>query len=536
MPASTYLPADPEGREWDVIIVGCGMGGGTLGYELSRRGRSVLFVEKGHLIHDHDLASAQAEPGIDAEIDARLRTGRWPLRLKGHTTFGDLEFYAPLGCGSAGSTGLYGAQLERFRPADFRPRERYPRAPDSTLPEAWPVTYQEMLPHYRRAEKLFRVCGTDDPLAPDPEAELRTPPALSERDQFLKQSLEAAGLHPYRSHVGLQYIEGCDECIDFCPRGCKSDVGHVCLLPALDDHGARLLTRCEVIRINAQGRRVTGLDALWQERELRLRGRIVVIAAGAYMTPVLLMRSTSRDCPDGLANSSGLIGRNLMLHASNFLMVDSGEPRSAEGPRKALSLTDFYDADGEKLGALQSVGLPVIPPFIEAYLHWVEQRDPQWWRQHAEPLIPQIAETAARAFQFASPMVTILEDLPYSDNRIIMDPTAPNGMRFEYTFTEELARRSEQFCKQLTRRLAPKLRVTDVTWAKNNINYGHVCGTCRFGDDPTASVLDRDNRAHDLDNLYVVDASFFPSSGATNPALTIAANALRVGGVINSRL
>lgn len=536
MRTSERIPADPARDEWDVIVVGCGMGGGTLGYELARRGRRVLFIEKGHLIHDNPEATDTPEPGQDVELDARLRTARWPLRLKGSTTFGDVEFYAPLGCSTAGSTGLYGAQLERFRPSDFQPRAAYPGVRDSSVPEAWPVSYEEMLPFYRRAEQLFRVCGTQDPLHPDPEAELRTPPALGAREESLRAALERAGLHPYRSHVGFQYLEDCKECPEFCPRGCKSDVGTICVVPALLEHGASVLPRAEVTAIEMEGRRATGVLARHRGRDLKLRAKAVVIAASAYMTPVLLMKSRSSAWPDGLANGSGQLGRNLMLHATDFLAVDPGVFHPTGGPRKALSMTDFYDDNGDKLGVLQSSGIPLDAPFIEAYLRYVEERDPQWWREHARPLLPQVAEIASRAFRCASVMATIIEDLPYPDNRIILDAGAPNGMRFHYRYPEELMERSARFRKRVAQVLGPELGVFNVTAAGNNINYGHVCGTCRFGDDASSSVLDRNNRVHELDNLYVVDASFFPSSGAINPSLTIAANALRVGGVLDSQL
>ena len=143
---------------------------------------------------------------------------------------------------------------------------------------------------------------------------------------------------------------------------------------------------------------------------------------------------------------------------------------------------------------------------------------------------------AERRLRSATLMATIVEDLPYPDNRVVLDANSSNGMRFEYRYPEELHARSQRFQRRLVEVLSPKMETLIVPLGRNNINFGHVCGTCRFGDDPRTSVLDASNRAHDLDNLYVVDASFFPSSGATNPSLTIAANALRVGEIIDQRL
>jgi choline dehydrogenase-like flavoprotein len=250
-----------------------------------------------------------------------------------------------------------------------------------------------------------------------------------------------------------------------------------------------------------------------------------------------------------------------MLHTSDFLTVDQNEELSVMGPRKALSLNDFYCDRGKKLGTVQSAGLPPTASLILSYLRYMEQKDPRrWrsrittrlpeiaaqtarlcrrasvWRSRITTRLPEIAAQTARLCRRASVLSTIVEDLPYNENRVLADSKAPSGRRFDYTYTPDLLRRNSYFRKQLLLRIAPRHRARIVTAGRNNLNYGHVCGTCRFGDDPRTSVLDKTNRAHDLDNLYVVDASFFPSSGGTNPSLTIAANALRVAEIIHRQL
>lgn len=526
-----YIPKDPACEEWDVVVVGTGMGGSTAGYELARLGRRVLFVEKGKFLHGDPRSNRPPAEGCGEE-NARLLVGRWPVRHKGWTSFGPVEFFAPLGCGSGGSTALYGAQLERFAAEDLRPRANFPDVPEANLPEAWPISYEELVPFYRRAEAHYGVCGTPDALNPDREAKLREPPPLSERDQFIFDSFTEQGLHPYRSHVGYHQRDDCWECIDLCPRRCKSDAGARSLLPALTEHGASLLSECEVLEVIADRRRVKTLRVRHEGRELCIAAKAFVLACGSLTTPALLLRSRSPDWPDGLANASGAVGRNLMLHTSDFLVVDQREERSSAGPVKSISLNDFYFENGLKLGTLQSVGLRPLAPFILGYLRYMEEKDPRWWRRQVSGYLPQVADVASRWFRRASVFSTIIEDLPYSDNRVLVDADAPNGSRFVYTYSRELRRRNQLFRRQVARRLSPRLPTRVVTGGRNNINYGHACGTCRFGDDPRTSVLDRTNRAHDLDNLYVVDASFFPSSGGTNPSLTIAANALRVGGII----
>lgn len=532
MQTAEYIPRNPEREDWDIIVVGAGMGGGTTGYELARRGRRVLFIEKGKLLHagpvSHDPEAEEAE--------IRLRAGYWPKRLQGRTTFGDVRFFAPLGCGTGGSTTLYGAQLERFRPEDFHPRANHPRETDANLPESWPIAYDQFVPYYRRAEAHYRVRGTPDPLNPDPDATLLDPPPLSERDQILQESLRAVGLHPYRSHVGFYEVPECAECLDLCPRSCKNDAGRRSLMPALQDHGASLLPECEVLEILADRSRVSGVRARHDGREVRINARAVVLGAGTLMTPVLLLGSRSDAWPNGVANRTGLVGRNLMLHTSDFLTIDHRTMYPGARPLKSLALNDFYFHRGKKLGTIQAVGIPIVSGAILSYLRYAEARDPQWWRRPVTHLLPLAARAGAWVFRRASLFSTIVEDLPYADNRVLADPRAANGRRFEYRYTRDLYERNNLLRRQFTSTLASRHRVTVVTGGKNNLNYGHACGTCRFGDDPDTSVLDPTNRAHDLDNLYVVDASFLPSSGGINPSLTIAANAFRVAEAIDAQL
>lgn len=531
--ANPYAPAAPGEGSWDVIVVGTGMGGSTAGYELARRGKRVLFLERGRfLFGGADRGDGRLELEPDESPEARLRRGLWPLPIQGSTNFGPTEFFAPLGCGSGGSTSLYAAQLERLSPLDFKPRANYPEATDSTLPEAWPVSYEEFVPYYRRAEELFRVRGTPDPLNPDPAAALREPPPLSPRDQDFHDSFRELGLHPYRAHAAYEFLPGCEECGGvLCPRGCKNDAGRICLMPALEQHGARLLAGCEVLGLDADARAVQRVRCRWNGQALEVRAKTVVLAAGALMTPILLLNSASPAWPQGLANSSGMVGRNLMFHASDFIAVRPRRPRSASGPKKALALNDFYVHQGRKLGTFQSVGIAIGRGSILYFLRGTMQKAPAWQRKLASPFLRAISIVAARYFDGAGVFASIIEDLPYLENRVVPDLQARNGMRFEYRYTEHLRERTKLFRKRLAKVLAPHHRML-VLAGENNINYGHTCGTCRFGDDPATSVLDRDNRAHGIENLYVVDASFFPSSGGTNPSLTIAANALRVGEAI----
>lgn len=535
MNAPPHAPEDPERTLWDAVVIGAGMGGGTVGHALARRGRSVLFLEKGRFLQRDPAAERGDLASTDHSPEARMRRGRWPQPIRGTTSFGEVEFFAPLGCGSGGSSAIYAAALERLFPCDFRPRANHPAAADSTLPEAWPITYEELEPHYREAEELFRVRGTRDPLHPGAEAPLREPPPLSERDTALHDLFARAGLHPYRVHVGCEFIPGCDGCGGvLCLRDCKNDAARVGVLPAVEKLGAKLLAECEVSALEADASSVRRVHCTWRGRRLSLSARVVVLAAGALMTPILLLGSRSEDWPDGLANRSGLVGRNLMLHTADFIAIRPDRGGSTDGPPKALALNDFYLDGGVKLGTLQSVGRSVEPGVVLGYLRSEADRDPRRWRKLTRPLLRFVAYAAAFYFRNATVFSSIVEDLPYHDNRVLPDPAAPNGMRFEYRYRSELRERNQRLRRRLAETLGPRRIV--VLSGEDNLNYGHACGTCRFGDDPARSVLDASNRAHDVSNLYVVDASFFPSSGGTNPSLTIAANALRVAEIISQRL
>jgi len=532
-----FAPDDPESTTWDVVVVGTGMGGASAGFALARRGHRVLFLERGlFLFGDAERGDGRMPVEPEERPESRLERGWWPFPLEGRTDGSDQKFFAPWGCGSGGTTGLYAAQLERLHPTDFAPRANHPDAADSTLPDSWPITYEDLLPYYRQAEELFRVRGTPDPLQPDPDAPLREAPALSPRDQDFLESFRELGLHPYRAHVAYEFVPGCEECGGaLCPRACKNDAGKICLLPALEQHGARILAECHVLSLEADESSVRRIRCRWRDKERSIRARVVVLAAGAFMTPALLLRSKSPAWPEGLANGSGAVGRNLMLHAGDFIAVRPRRALSAAGPRKALALNDFYRCEEGKLGTFQSVGIAIEWGYVLFYLRSTMEKSSPLLRKLAGPFLRVVAHAAAAYFKSSAVFATILEDLPYWENRVVPAADSPNGMRFEYRYPDELRRRNQRFRRRLKRALGPHHR-TMVLSPPGTLNFGHVCGTCRFGTDPRTSVLDRTNRAHEVENLYVVDASFFPSSGGTNPTLTIAANALRVADAIHEKL
>ena len=519
---------DPSDKTWDVVIVGSGMGGSTTAFALAQRGIDVLVVEKGSLLHKAGHAPNDGEP-----IDETL--GHWPHKLAFQSNVGNGEVHAYLGCGSGGSTIAYGGVLERLAPVDFTPGKFFRDTSEADVPDRWPVSFEDLLPYYRQAEQLFRVKGTPDPIYGVEEDSLMEPPELNSKDQAIFDHLRKKGLSPYRLHLGSEFDPNCKYCQGYCPRTCRNDAAKMCLVPAMKTGRVKFLGNCTVRKMEAGQSSVDSLICDRGGTEVRVRGKVFVLAAGAYGTALLLLNSASRAWPNGLANNSGMVGRNLMMHTTDFFAI---WPRGMGNRRdfsRTVALRDLYVADGVKLGMIQSAGVKTNWGLVLQFLRDYCDRHPAGWMRLVKPFLPPMAMIGAVLFNRAIVMATVMEDLPYANNRVVPDDAAPGGFRVEYEYTDELRKRN-QILRTKIREKFGRNRVAFLLERKNNLNFGHPCGTCRFGDDPANSVLDRNNKAHGVDNLYVADASFFPSSAGVNPSLTIAANALRVADQISSRL
>jgi choline dehydrogenase-like flavoprotein len=487
------IPADPRDRIWDFVVIGTGAGGGTAGFNLARLGRSVLFLERGSLLWDESVDEPSRRTGR-----ARPFPYPWPDRIARKTSHGEEPSMLTVICGTGGSTSVYGMALDRFRSPDFTPR-RFAANPDATtLPHEWPVPLEELEPFYAQAESLYRVRGTVDPLYPA-RSELRAMLPPSHTESLLHESLEECGLHPYRLHAAREHVTGCTGCsLTQCSKPCRNDAGRMCVLPALREHDAFILPECHVTRLETDGRRaVRAAVVMWKGRRTEIRARTFILALSALMTPALLLRSANERFPNGLGNASGLVGRNLMVHVSDQLLVHVEGHRDLVNASlsNGFSLNDFYVRDGLKLGNIHA--------------HALRSQD-------------SLASGTAGALLFR----TIVEDFPYATNRVLPKPGSDRTVLWEYDHPDELRMRSRMLTDGFVEALHTRFSVT-VARPEGQL-LGHVCGTCRFGDDARSSVLDRHNRLHDLDNAYVVDASFFPSSSGINPSLTIIANSLRV--------
>ena len=522
---------------WDAIVIGTGMGGATIGYALAKAGRRVLFCEKGlgstgpdsgrevaGLRGDYpeNLMRTEAQRGADPRSILR-RAGRAADAID-DVSFGAPRTFVPfIGSGVGGSSALYGMALERFAPADFAPRRNHPDA-DADLPERWPVGFPELLPYYAEAEQLY---GVRRPAARDASG-------LAPPNGELWRHLQSTGLHPYALPLANVTGTGCTGCQGFlCAHGCKNHGGNVCIDPAVARHGAHVLADCTVTRLVCDGDRVAGVDCVVGGRAMRLQGDTVLLAAGALATPALLLGSASDAWPTGLANRSGLVGRYLMRHCIDLYAIAVDTPIDPHVSLKEMAFNDFYATDAAKLGSVQSFG--AMPPprmLVDSMQEELADEAGQVVGTLFGAAKPLLRPVLKRLFANRVILAAVMEDLPYATNRVTVTPT-DRGPRtnFHYRLPAYDRARVTLFRESMKKALSP-YRYLLLKQAENNRRLAHVCGTCRFGDDPDHSVLDRDNKAHDLANLYVVDASFFPSSGGTNPALTVAANALRVADAI----
>ena len=528
---SEVAPQDAEGHVWDVVVIGTGAGGSTAGFNLARLGRSVLFIERGKLLH-HDPTVVRGVRRT-GNPETALNHGWWPRPLyhRGDEDGASVPTRPPIGSGAGGSTAQFNAVMDRFRPEDFTPRRFYSNITDSSLPEAWPVSYEEMEPFYERAETLYRVRGTQDPLQ-STGTSLLEPPPESDRELALSDALKGVCLHPYRVHSALEHLPGCSGCPGMlCPRACRNDAARMCLYPALDRHGAQILSNCRAIRFEERGRVVERVICDRNGRRIDLRARVFIVAANAFLTPALLQRSANERSPNGLANSSGLVGRNLMLHASNHIFLKLKRTGARDfNMNHGLSLNDFYVYNGEKLGNFHAHPIVTRDELITFLVQ--QYRGVSVLPGRLLSLITSMGTFLSRPWTvFAG----IVEDLPYPRNYVAAMAGSDEDIVYTYYYPRELRHRA-QLMNDAFENAVSALFDVHLLQPTGALNGSHVCGTCRFGEDPRASVLDRDNRAHDLDNLYVLDASFFPSSGGINPSLTIVANSLRATDKIAERL
>ena len=528
------MPAEMSAEtHYDVIIIGSGAGGGTLAHALAPSGKRILLLERGDYVRREKENWSSEVVNLQGRYNTKeVWSDKAGKPLHPHTNYN-----------VGGNTKFYGAALFRLRKEDFGELRHA-----GGLSPAWPITYDELEPYYTRAERLYDVHGERGPGVGDPtEPAASAPyphPAISHepRLQQLHDDLTGLGYHPFHVPLGVKLDEKdprksacirCDTCDGFaCLLHAKSDAETCAVEPALRHPNVELLTGAFVSRLetSASGREVTGVVVERAGQTERYRGSLVVVSAGAINSAALLLRSRNDRHPNGLGNGSDVVGRHYMGHTNSVMMALSRCPNPTVF-QKTLGLNDFYFGTEEW-------------PLPMGHISFVGKLDLHALRAGAPAIAPgwtlELMARHSLDFWLTS------EDLPDPENRVTLDRDGrivlsytPNNLEGHERLQGVLKRiMKQQRCKVHGDRCHDGLfsRSLFIGDRIPLAGVAHQNGTIRFGRDPKTSALDPLCKAHAVDNLYVVDGSFFPSSAAVNPALTIMANALRVGDHLLERL
>ena len=479
------------------------MGGATTALALARRGVDVLVLDRGErLPKEPENWSPEA-----VFLDRRYRPSEQWVDGDGRSFSPGVHYVV------GGNSKVYGASLPRFRETDFQMTHHR-----AGISPAWPFSYADIEPYYGLAEEMYRVHGTtgEDPTESWRSGPFPYPPVPHEPYiSALADRLRAQGVHPSANAMGIDLREGgacirCPTCDGFpCRVSAKSDAETCALEPAVATGHARLATGLRVRRLvtGDSGRRIDHLVAEGPDGEVTVTGERFVLSAGAVNSAALLLGSGDRYHSDGLGNGSGLVGRNFMMHNNCHIAAVDLDRSNDVIFQKTLSVNDWYldGGGGFPLGTLQLIGK------VQGSMMRV-----------AAPRTPRrlLDAVARRSVEW----LVMAEDLPDLSNRVTVN--RDGGIR---TARSAVGMETHRALLRRSRALLRASGYNVVLTQPFDISMNsHQCGTAVAGVDPQQSVLDPWCKAHDLDNLWVVDASFFPSSAAMNPALTIAAQALRV--------
>lgn len=502
--------------QYDIIIIGTGAGGSTMAYKLAATGKRILILERGGFI-------PKEKQNWDAHEVVTL--GRYRPNDVWYDQ-DDKPFKPFIHYNVGGNSKMYGAALFRFRESDFEEVKHY----GGTSP-SWPLAYDAYEPYYTQAEALYSVHGKRgaDPSEPWASSDYPLPPLPYEPlIKDLNSKLETLGIRPFPLPMGVRLpqdyntneapvlLENFDGFPD--PTESKADGQSMALKPALKNKNVTLLTHAYVEKLgtDATGTRVTKVYAEVKGEKRIFHADIVIVACGAVNSAALFLRSANDKHPHGLANSSGQVGRNLMLHHNGCLVAFTKKNNDCVF-QKSLGIADFYHgADDSEfpLGEIQLMG----------------RNDPDTILWLAEKLFP--GKTYEELKKKSIDFWLTAEDLPSADNRVTLNNDGVIKVYYERNNYAAYEKLKEKLIELFVRLGEFDEDYKDVIWNGYDLDISgmsHQNGTLRFGTDPAISVLDLHCKAHEIQNLYVVDASFFPSCGAFNPSLTIAANALRVG-------
>lgn len=489
-----------DDQYYDVIIIGTGAGGGTLARKLAPTGKKILILERGDLIY------RESSELMDTEV---FKKEQFHAAEPWYDNTGE-PFYAQTYYAVGGNTKIWSGVLQRMRERDFEEVQH-----QGGLSPAWPLKYQDFEPYYTEAEKLYQVHGKDDADPTEPTHSEPYPFPEVDHDPLLQRisdTLSKQGLHPVHLPLGLGDYGRTD----------AEDTG---ITPVANRENVTLKTSARVVSLhtNPSGSEIKAVEAKIGEQSYLFMGDIVVLACGAVNSAALLLRSTNEKHPNGIANGSGQVGRNLMKQLLSVVVQLTSSSIAGAFPR-TMGVNDFYWGDKDfpyPMGHVQNSGgiyqdviFAEAPPILSALsrlmpnfgLRQLATHSVGWWLK--------------------------TEDLPnpnnsvhYVGDKLRVDYT-PNNVeahdRLVYRWVDVLKNVEQDQPSTFNRTTHPR---SDMPMSV----VANQCGTCRFGEDPETSVLDLNCRTHDVHNLYVVDSSFFPSHASVSPGLTVIANALRVG-------
>ncbi len=515
---------------YDLIVIGSGPGGASLAQRVAATGKRILILERGDYLPRSELNwNAQA-----VFVDGIYQAKETWTNARGDTFSPALHYYV------GGNSKVYGAALFRLRERDFGEVQHA-----GGISPAWPLGYDMFEPYYTQAETLYQVHGLrgEDPLEPWASGPYPHPPVSHEpKIAELSTHLRDIGLKPFHLPLGILLDEkdGKTTPTSICirnsyfdgfpsPLNGKADAQVICIDPMLAQYpNVTLMTNAYVSRLStdASGRAVDAVHVTRAGHDEVYSADIVVVACGALSSALLLLRSASDAHPNGLANGSGQLGRNYMRHNMSVLMAVMKDVNDTVF-QKTLAFSDFYfGADDWQypLGLVQMCATShadqIRGEALPEWLEWLPEMPFDAMARHSMDFWLQA------------------EDLPHAGNRVYYKDGKVHLDLVE-TNPQALAHLKRKLKEVLDRAGHSAVFLDRSLYLGKNIPLGgtaHQAGTARFGTDANNSVLDLNCKAHELDNLYVTDASFFPSIGAVNPTLTIIANALRVADHLAERL
>lgn len=510
-------------KEVDVCIVGAGAAGGVLAYELSKAGLEVVVIEAGPFWNPQtDFASDELHAHSLAWNDTRLVQGQDPIKF-GHNNSG-----RGVGGGTVHFTGVF----YRFHESDFKTKTL------DGVGEDWPITYQDLEPYYEKIERDIKVSGPRD----FPWGSFHGPYPYPERDpisgnaQIFRIGCDALGLKSTVAPLAILSapFEGRPPCINrgFCNQGCLPNAKFSTLvhhIPKAIQQGAEVLTDCMVtqVLVDKSGQKVLGVEFNHEGRNYRQKAKVVILSTFVVETPRLLLNSTSGKYPDGIANSSGMVGKSIMPHSGHDVFAKFDEEiRLYKGTPVLAVSQEFYETDesrgfarGYSLNAHGNRPVGLAGNLVDGLGIWGKK-----------------LRQLMMDFNFYAQITLVGEVLPNLNNAVTL-----SNEKDEYGLYRPIINFSygENDRKLFAHGVEKSFEILEAAGGERSFvipDTGHLMGGCRMGDDPNTSVVNQFCQTHDLPNLYICDASVFVTSGGANPTETVMAIATRTADHLIDRM